>query len=68
MAKIVAPMLQSIGVVKTSKVFEEGNARQALVHGCVNCTTGKATRVLKQAKGGVLFLDEVCAFRLSKSR
>ena len=61
-ADIVAPMLQSIGAVKTDKVLKFGNARHALVDGHVGCTTGKATRVIKDAEGGVLFLDEVCAF------
>ena len=57
-ARIVSKMLYQIGIVREDTIKEYDNARTALVDGNVNCTAGKAAKVIKQAVGGVLFLDE----------
>ncbi|KAI4377388.1 hypothetical protein MLD38_015022 [Melastoma candidum] len=55
-ARILGKMLHSVGILQTDKVTEA--QRTDLVGGCVRRTGPKTRKKIKQAKGGILFMDE----------
>ena len=56
MARIVAKMLHSMGILKSGHLIETDKSR--LVAGYVGQTAHKTEEVFKSALGGVLFIDE----------
>lgn len=58
-ARIVAHIYQSLGVLRTGQLVEVG--RSDLVAGYVGQTAPKVERAVNRARGGVLFIDEAYA-------
>lgn len=61
-ARIVADILKSLGVVSKGQLIEV--TREDLVEGYIGQTALKTKKVIEQATGGVLFIDE--AYSLSR--
>jgi stage V sporulation protein K len=58
LARVIADIYIKLGVVPENKFVEKAAAREALVAGYEGQSAIKVVDVLKQARGGVLFLDE----------
>ncbi len=58
-ARILAQLYKQIGIVSTGQLVETD--RSGLVAGYVGQTAIKALKVIKKAKGGILFIDEAYA-------